>query len=125
MSKKNSISRLALQLLPEDVASCQATQKVAAALGRIDKMLPFPFLISHPWFLARTPGHRYPPRGRVCRLPNAAQIRWKARWISFQEYSKAIGRPCGQLVGCSVFASSNNSHSIRCGSRGVFTLIAA
>ena len=27
------------------------------------------------------------------------QTRWKARKISLQEYSKAIGRPCGQLVG--------------------------
>ncbi len=52
-------------------------------------------------------------------------MRWKARWISFQEYSNAMGRPWGQLVGCLVFASSNSNHSIRCGSRGVLTLIAA
>ncbi len=45
------------------------------------------------------------------------QIRWKARWISFQEYIKAIGRPCGQLVGWLVFANSNSNHSIRTGSR--------
>ena len=44
--------------------------------------------------------------------------------MSFQEYSRAIGRPWGQLVGCSVFASSNNSHSIRFGSRGVLILMA-
>src|SRR5271169_7142710 len=69
------------------------------------------------------PGSRS-PSGNRCRLPCPIQIRWKARWISFQEYNKAIGRPCGQLVGCSVFASSNNSHSIRLGSSGVFTLIA-
>jgi hypothetical protein len=33
MSKKNLFSRLALQLLPEDVASCLAMRKVAATLG--------------------------------------------------------------------------------------------
>ena len=63
------------------------------------------------------------PGGRSA-FPATTQIRWKARWISFQEYNKAMGRPCGQLVGCSVFASSNNSHSIRFGSSGVLILMA-
>ena len=36
-----------------------------------------------------------------------------------------MGRPCGQLVGCSVFASSASSQSIFAGSSGMLTLIAA
>ena len=78
-----------------------------------------------PWFGLFRRANVVPLRGGFCRLPSTAQIRWKARWISIQEYSKAIGRPWGQLVGCSVFASSNNSHSIRIGSSRVLTLIAA
>src|SRR5208337_1873974 len=73
------------------------------------------------WLLSRAAPS--PKRGAV--PPSTTfQIRWKARWISFQEYSKAIGRPCGQLVGWRVFANSKSNHSIRAGSRGVLTLMA-
>ena len=45
--------------------------------------------------------------------------------MSFKEYRNAMGRPCGQEVGCSVFANSESNQSIFAGSRGILTLIAA
>jgi len=45
--------------------------------------------------------------------------------MSLREYRNAIGLPCGQLIGCSVFPNSANNQSIFAGSRGIFTLIAA
>src|SRR5258707_9832719 len=41
------------------------------------------------------------------------------------EYRSTTGRPCGQLIGQSVFASASSSHSIFDCSSGVFTLMAA
>ena len=41
------------------------------------------------------------------------------------EYRSAMGRPCGQLMGQSVAASAERSHSILLTSRRMLTLIAA
>lgn len=46
-----------------------------------------------PQMFARPGERELPPSETLC------QIRWKARCISFQEYSSAMGRPWGQLVG--------------------------
>jgi hypothetical protein len=48
-----------------------------------------------------------------------------ARSISRTEYRSTTGRPCGQLIGYSVLASSPSSHYIFWVSSGVFILIAA
>ena len=62
MSKKNLFSRLALQLLPEDVASCLALQKARLNPWVANEKM-FQFWIRSTWFRL-APGHRFPPRGR-------------------------------------------------------------
>src|SRR5260221_3281284 len=53
------------------------------------------------------------------------QILLNAFCISFTEYRNTTGRPCGQLIGHSVFASSLSSHSILFCSSGILILMAA
>ena len=50
-------------------------------------------------------------RVKDCRM-DRTHIRLNARSISRTEYRSTTGRPCGQLIGYSVFASSLSSHSI-------------
>jgi len=81
MSKKNLFSRLALQLLPEDVASCLALQKARLNPWVANEKM-FQFWIRSTWFSAHA-GPPFSPSGEVCSLP----------FVRF----RFCGRPAGSL----------------------------